>query len=98
MHRYTAEIIYHFECDLCHQWWSYAITPTTLTNYNLNLPSDEKVHCMHCGQTKEVEVKPNVHIPELKTSYPEIGIENNARYKIAGIIDKEIRDATKIRR
>ena len=34
-HRYTAEIIYHFECDLCHLWWSYAISPTKLTNYNL---------------------------------------------------------------
>ena len=59
MHRYTAEIIYHFECDLCHLWWSYAISPTKLTNYNLTLPSDQKVHCMHCGQTKEVEIKPN---------------------------------------
>ena len=59
MHRYTAEIIYHFECDLCHLCLSYAISPTKLTNYNLTLPSDQKVHCMHCGQTKEVEIKPN---------------------------------------
>ena len=58
-HRYTVEAIYHFECDLCHLWWSYAISPTKLTNYNLTLSSDEKVHCMHCGQTKEVEIKPN---------------------------------------
>tara|TARA_Y100001951_G_C11069277_1_gene145168 strand:- start:160 stop:456 length:297 start_codon:yes stop_codon:yes gene_type:complete len=98
MHRYTAEIIYHFECDLCHQWWSYAVTPTSLTNYNMNLPSDEKVHCMHCGQTKEVEVKPNVHVSDWKTSKSAIPVENNARYKIAGIIDKEISDAMKIRK
>ena len=38
MHRYTAEILYHFECDLCHLWWSYAVSPTKLTNYNLIFP------------------------------------------------------------
>jgi len=95
-HRYTVEILYHFECDLCHQWWSYAVTPTSLTDYNLTLSNDEKVHCMHCGQTKEVEVKPNVYISDKKAPY-EPNPENNSRMKIASIIDREIRSASKIR-
>ena len=64
-HNYTVEILYHFSCNLCNQWWTYAYTPTRLHDYNLNLPNNESVHCMHCGHTTIAEVKPNVHVPEL---------------------------------
>ena len=26
-HGYTVEILYHFTCVKCQQWWSYATTP-----------------------------------------------------------------------
>jgi len=62
MHRYTVELLYHFECELCHNWWSYATTPHDLDKVtSLKLTNDKPVHCMHCGHTKELEVKPNVH-------------------------------------
>lgn len=98
MHRYTVEILYHFECELCHNWWSYAITPTGLDDKMSLRLEDEKVHCMHCGHTKETKAKPNVHVSTRKTQQIPISVENNSRMKVAEIIDKEIRNAIKIRK
>lgn len=94
MHRYTVELLYHFECELCHQWWSYAMTPTELNSGQSLELNNEKVHCMHCGHTKECELKPNVHNKlDTKTKYPTVHAENNARHKIAEFVEKDIKDA-----
>jgi len=103
MHRYTVELLYHFECELCHQWWSYAMTPTELNSGKSLELNNEKVHCMHCGHTTECEIKPNVHnmlvtkTKDIKTKYPTVHTENNARHKIAEFIEKDIKDAMRVR-
>ena len=44
---YTFEILYHFTCLKCKNWWSYSITPSSdKMNFNIN---DHTIHCMHCG-------------------------------------------------
>jgi len=26
-HQYTCEVLYHFTCGVCENWWSYSVTP-----------------------------------------------------------------------
>jgi len=58
-HKFSKEILYHFNCGKCNKWWSIA-------DYHLlsnNVPEDkEMVHilitCPYCGHKEEVkEVK-----------------------------------------
>ena len=39
-HEYTIEILYHFTCGCCQEWWSYTHTPSKL-EIDLNLPNNE---------------------------------------------------------
>ena len=55
-HHYTIEILYHFNCGCCENWWSYPYTPNQLHNYELELV-EQKVWCPHCGHTQEIKVK-----------------------------------------
>ena len=74
------------------------MTPTELNSGKSLELNNEKVHCMHCGHTKECEIKPNVHNKlDTKTKYPTVHTENNARHKIAEYIEKDIKDAMRIR-
>ncbi len=53
-HEYTWEIIYHFNCGECMNWWSYASTQ--------ELPKLEKItrlSCPHCGYRTKVKLKEN---------------------------------------
>ena len=53
-HEYTWEIIYHFNCGECMNWWSYASTleylkPDTIV----------RLSCPHCGYRTKVKLKEN---------------------------------------
>ena len=39
---YSTEIIYHFTCDICDNWWSYA-SPT-----ELRYVEEKRWSCPHC--------------------------------------------------
>jgi len=56
-HQYTVEVLYHFTCNYCHEWWSYAFTPTKLHDQPLMLPDDEPFWCPHCGNQSKLKVK-----------------------------------------
>ena len=43
-HEYSSELIYHFNCSECKNWWSYAIT------YSDEYPLTKKLHCPFCGR------------------------------------------------
>jgi len=51
-HKFSKEILYHFNCGKCNKWWSIA-------DYHLfsnNVPM--LITCPHCGHNEEIkEVK-----------------------------------------
>ena len=49
-HTFTQEVIFHFTCASCANWWSYA------TSVDLKL-MDQPLTCPHCGYTAEVTEK-----------------------------------------
>ena len=56
-HPYVYEILYHFNCGECKNWWSYAKTPAR-ERYSLDEDMTGKyMHCPHCGQEAEVAIK-----------------------------------------
>ena len=51
-HEYTWEILFHFICAECKQWWSYA---GTIENREDGLlPS---MSCPHCGYKTQIKIK-----------------------------------------
>ena len=44
-HKFSKEILYHFNCGKCNKWWS--IADYHLLSSNLELSDDIK--CPHCG-------------------------------------------------
>lgn len=54
-HKFSKEILYHFNCGKCNKWWSIA-------DYHLfsnNVPQDKEIvpsliTCPHCGHKEEV--------------------------------------------
>ena len=61
-HEYTVEILYHFSCGVCSNWWSYAITPTELSDTELKMPDGIEHHCPHCGVAEKVAIKKGYNI------------------------------------
>ena len=58
-HKYTVELLFHFNCGTCQNWWSYATTPYCLSGsieYN-SLPEHIDYYCPHCGAAEKVEIK-----------------------------------------
>jgi len=41
--KYNKEFLYHFTCELCHNWWSYAAE----ADHNF---IGKRWFCPHCGQ------------------------------------------------
>ena len=58
-HSYVYEILYHFNCGDCKNWWSYASS-------EFNVILDKHMHCPHCGAERGLEVKDNLPIREKK--------------------------------
>ena len=58
-HKYTVEILYHFNCGICSNWWSYAVIPTVLSDTELRMPNENVIehYCPHCGVAEKVEIK-----------------------------------------
>ena len=51
-HEYTWEILFHFICAECKQWWSYA--GTIENREDVPLPS---MSCPHCGYKTQIKIK-----------------------------------------
>lgn len=53
--KYSKEILYHFSCSECKNWWSYALSPNTP-----DLKPVKSFSCPHCGirykQLEEINV------------------------------------------
>ena len=49
-HTYTKELILHFNCAECMNWWSYATT-------EIVWPPWSEMTCPHCGHKAEIELK-----------------------------------------
>jgi len=56
-HSYTVETLYHFNCGVCQNWWSYAVTPTIIREADLQIPTNIEYYCPHCGADETAIVK-----------------------------------------
>ena len=57
-HEYTVEILYHFTCGSCKNWWSYALTSIMGEDDEWQTKGPERsVFCPHCGDSADVEIK-----------------------------------------
>jgi transcription elongation factor Elf1 len=54
-HEYTVEILYHFTCEFCSHWWSYAVTPF-VQPVEIGV-TDKRLYCPHCGHTQTAKIK-----------------------------------------
>ena len=65
-HKYTVELLFHFNCGVCENWWSYASTPYDLSkSVDYNTPPDHiEYYCPHCGAAENIEVKDGAHDEE----------------------------------
>jgi hypothetical protein len=50
-HEYSWEMLYHFNCGECKNWWSYT---TTETAYQWK---SQKMFCPHCGYHTAIQPK-----------------------------------------
>ena len=50
-HEYSWELLYHFNCGECKNWWSYS---TTETQYQWR---DQTMSCPHCGYRTNIKPK-----------------------------------------
>lgn len=42
MIQYSIEILYHFKCSFCKQWW-------TIGDYNKQHTGEDWIYCPNCG-------------------------------------------------
>ena len=66
-HEYSVEILYHFNCGVCKNWWSFATTPAYL-KMELGLPNNMEYFCPHCGADETVEIKRGIFDEKILTS------------------------------
>jgi DNA-directed RNA polymerase subunit RPC12/RpoP len=55
-HKFSKEILYHFNCGKCNKWWSiadYHLSSKEVRSYQHIQPS--LITCPHCGHKKEVK-------------------------------------------
>tara|TARA_Y100000296_G_C5174404_1_gene259169 strand:+ start:536 stop:859 length:324 start_codon:yes stop_codon:yes gene_type:complete len=64
-HKYTKEILYHFTCENCHLWWTYAHIENTANKYDYPYPRVKDLYpkvlkeltCPHCGHLSTCKEK-----------------------------------------
>ena len=54
-HKYTTELLYHFNCGECSNWWSYASTESWWSKSWE--PEKRMLSCPHCGYRCKIELK-----------------------------------------
>jgi len=64
-HDYSIEVLYHFNCGVCKNWWSYATTPAPHFIKDLELPKGIDYYCPHCGADEVTEIKKNLMTDEV---------------------------------
>jgi len=52
-HEYSWELLYHFNCGECKNWWSYTTIETAYQWKN------QKMSCPHCGYLATTQPKDN---------------------------------------
>jgi len=50
-HEYSWELLYHFNCAECKNWWSYTTTETAYQWKN------QSMSCPHCGYNTTIQPK-----------------------------------------
>jgi len=50
-HEYSWELLYHFNCGECKNWWSYTTTETAYQWKN------QAMSCPHCGYRTTIQPK-----------------------------------------
>ena len=62
-HQYTCEVLYHFTCGVCENWWSYSVTPFVQPiEFDAGIKKDEQLHCPHCGHKQKAKIKDGYHL------------------------------------
>ena len=57
-HQFTVEVLYHFTCGCCNNWWSYAVTPFVQPlEFDPFVSDGTKTHCPHCGHVPTTKIK-----------------------------------------
>ena len=57
-HQFTVEVLYHFTCGCCNNWWSYAVTPFVQPlEFDPFVSDGTKTHCPHCGHVQTTKIK-----------------------------------------
>ena len=57
-HQFTVEVLYHFTCGVCENWWSYAVTPFVQPlEFDPFAPAGTKTYCPHCGHVQTTKIK-----------------------------------------
>ena len=57
-HQFTVEVLYHFTCGVCENWWSYAVTPFVQPlEFDPFAPDGTKIYCPHCGHVQTTKIK-----------------------------------------
>tara|TARA_R110000765_G_scaffold422760_3_gene530794 strand:+ start:2730 stop:2945 length:216 start_codon:yes stop_codon:yes gene_type:complete len=54
-HSYVFEMLYHFNCGKCSNWWSYAKTPDNKAEMYKNIV--KRMYCPHCGTKGSLQIK-----------------------------------------
>ena len=50
-HKYTIEMLFHFTCSQCKNWWSIAL----MHDKAMNVYPEGKSYCPHCGKESITE-------------------------------------------
>ena len=61
-HNFVYEVLYHYNCGDCGNWWSYATTPNKKDNNLEWAMSGKYVYCPHCGSERQLKVKDDFEI------------------------------------
>ena len=62
-HQYTVEVLYHFTCGVCDNWWSYTVTPFVQPiEFDAGIIKDKQLYCPHCGHEQKAKIKDGYHL------------------------------------